>query len=138
MSVLANEKAFLEIVSNGVDWYIVNHLDIYKTAWTANSDWTNADLPATHNLDQNLSDLIVKFYISSDAAGANAFIAASSGSYDSGTAVSKNLKIQHISDDQINIQTAVDGILTLNDSGVVFTVDTESWYYKIVVISQQL
>ena len=80
VSVLANKGAFLWIVSDGTDWYILNHRDIYNSGWVENAlggvgvgDWVDVLITITHNLNANLSDLIAKFFISSDSAGANAW-----------------------------------------------------------------
>ena len=115
---------------------------MYDTGWVANSDWTNAEFTVTHNLDANLSDLIVKFFISTDGTEANAFevhhftrVMDTGSSSDS----SRGITIFQTSVNAVKIHTATDGIYMISDaSGGDFTIDNESWYYKAVVYKPQI
>ena len=102
----------------------------YSTGWVANSDWTNAELTVTHNLTQNLSDLIVTFFVSSDGAEANA-IDINYGH----NGVSNGIGFAYYAIDtaSFKIQTGSNGILYLDDNGVVQLLDSESWHYKVSV-----
>lgn len=106
-------------------------IQTFSTGWVANSDWTNAELTATHNFATNLSDLIVKFFISSDGTEANALEC----SYALNEAGSRILgfAIYQVNTNGIKIQTASDGIGIVDDDGSITQIDTESWYYKIKV-----
>ncbi len=52
---------------------IKDYLDdkLYDTGWVSCSDWTDADLTITHNLDANIGDLMIKFLISTDGTDNN-------------------------------------------------------------------
>ena len=103
----------------------------FDTGWVSNSDWTNVDLTVTHNLSSNLSDLIVKLFISTDGTEANAFEIINS------TKDSATMKGYTTYQDSINtfhIQTGEAGIAYCSDTdGTVLNLDTESWYYKVKV-----
>jgi hypothetical protein len=111
----------------------------FDTGWVSNSDWTNAELVATHNFGANLSDLIVKFYLSSDGTEANTFEVKSTNYNSSGTlAQDAGFAIYQQDTNGIYVQTGSAGVLITDDSGTTVIVDNESWYYKIVVYKPEL
>lgn len=103
----------------------------YSTGWVANSDWTNAELLVTHGLDTDLSDLIVRFFISTDGDEDNAFEVAY-GTDESG-ALEHGFTFFQVSSNAIKIQTGADGIRYIDDGGSAVQIDTEAWQYKVVV-----
>lgn len=103
----------------------------YSTDWVSNSDWTNKEISVTHNLNENLSDLIVKFFISTDGTEANAFEVPSASE---ATTAHLGYTIFASDTNNIKIQTGVNGILQIDDAqGYGQIIDTESYYYKVVV-----
>ncbi len=102
----------------------------YTTGWVANSDWTDAELVVTHSLGANLSDLIVKFSISTDGTEANSFEVAYGHN---GASNGVGFTLFNTSTSAFKLQTGSNGILYVDDSGVVQLIDTENWYYKISV-----
>ena len=108
----------------------------YSTGWVANSDWTDAGFTVAHNLDEDLSNLIVKFFVSTDGTEANAFeitmasrtaVSATSSNSDEG------VTIYQTDSNSFKIQTGLQGIALVQDSGGLTLLNTESWYYKVVV-----
>ncbi len=102
----------------------------YDTGWVSNSDWTNVQLTATHNLAANLSDLLVKFFLSSDGTENNAAeahqVTATSANY--------GFDIKAIDTSNIMIQTGALGMFILDGSGVnQYFGGATAYYYKIKV-----
>jgi hypothetical protein len=104
----------------------------YSTGWVANSDWTNAELTVTHGLDTDLSDLIVKFFISTDGTEANAFEILPGENANTTSGV-RGIAIYQVSKSQIKVQTGSEGVRYISDVGSGLTIDTQSWYYQVVV-----
>lgn len=108
----------------------------YETNWTANSDWTNAEFLITHNLNSNLSDLIVKAFISTDGTEANSY------NIDVGTAYTGStpygFTAYYVSTNQIKLQTATNGLIIIQDDGTALAVNSQSYYYKVVVYKPDL
>lgn len=111
----------------------------YETGWVGPiSDWTNAEFSVVHNLNANLSDLIVKFFLSSDGTEDNAFeIRYATVTFDQASPTSitllRGLTIFQVGSNQIKIQTGEDGLVYIADDGTLPNIDTESYYYKVVV-----
>ena len=132
----------LKVISNGTTWFILERFQSYETAYINRSDWTNVhigtnaakdtDSNVTHNLDTALSNLIVKLLVSTDGADANSFefvtvnVAASAGNR-------YGVTIYGVNNDNVLIQTGTHGIQSVLSDGTVGAVDTDDWYYKIVV-----
>lgn len=112
----------------------------YDTGWINRSDWTNvhmgsdttknADSNVAHSLNGNLSELIVKVLISTDGTDNNSF--------EINLVQTSNSEITGITFEQVDInniivQTGSGGIRYMDSSGASSLLDTEDWYYKIVV-----
>jgi microcystin-dependent protein len=109
----------------------------YDTGWIACSDWTDQHLGSTlgenvvHNLNANLSGLIVKVLISTDGTDINSFEVGLAGP---GYGEDRGVTIYQRDINSIRVQTGGYGILYLPEPNPVNTIiDTEAWYYKIVV-----
>ena len=108
----------------------------YDTGWVANSDWTDAGFTINHNLAANLSDLIVNFFVSTDGTDANSFSTLDSNN---GAGTQYGVSPYQVSTSTIKLQTGVDGILYVVDAGGgVGAIDTEAWYYKVVITKPNL
>jgi len=105
-------------------------LSTYSTGWVANSDWTNKEFTVTHNFGTNLSDLIVKFFISTDGTEANGTQVDFSTNYESGT---QGINPMAINNNSFKIQTGDIGFNVTTDDGTRKLIDTESYYYKVKV-----
>jgi hypothetical protein len=108
----------------------------YSTAWVSNSDWTANQFDITHSLSANLSEIDVKFLISTDGTDNNSFeVDQVVRIIDTGSAtdLTAGFKILQIDDDNIRIQTGIDGIYTLNATGDNDLLQTNAYYYKVVV-----
>ncbi|MCK4997749.1 hypothetical protein KAS08_05595 [Candidatus Pacearchaeota archaeon] len=112
----------------------------YDTGWLyKTSVWGNAHLGTdnssttsnlTHNLDAPLSDLNVHVFISTDGTDANSFEILTVMH----TNTNLGLTLYGVDDDNIIVQTGASGISRVNDiTGNTLIIDTEDWYYKIVV-----
>jgi hypothetical protein len=105
-------------------------IEKYDTGWVANSDWTNAQFTVTHGLGADLSSLIVKFLISTDGTDANSFEPLNASGGGSNSAVMPYA----VDSNNILFQTSAVGILyAISGTGVLALIDTESWYYRVVV-----
>jgi len=128
----------------GIIHELDNLIQKYDTGWINRSDWTNvhmgsnttknADSNVTHNLDTDLSRLIVKVLISTDGTDVNSFEIntvvidwASAGDRPIG------ITVFYIDANNIILQTGANGIGYINNSGNAIIIDTEDWYYKIKV-----
>ena len=103
---------------------------VRDTGWVANSDWTDAELTATHGLNAELGDLDVRFLISTDGTDTNAFEPRSTSDNNTGP---YGFTVFRTSANAIKVQTATAGLLYVTDAGAITVIDTESWYYRIVV-----
>ncbi|KKK58223.1 hypothetical protein LCGC14_3046620, partial [marine sediment metagenome] len=94
----------------------------------------NTDENVVHGLNAPLSDLLVKVMISTDGTDANSFELVDTG-FD--TAMSANttvgLSILAVDNDNVRVQTAIQGFLRIKDDGTRETVGSSDYYYKIVV-----
>ncbi len=103
----------------------------YDTGWIANSDWTNAALLVVHSLTANLTDLIIKFFVSSDGTEANAI---EIGYAESTSTPDIGYGIEYADSDTITIRTGNNGLLYLNSSGVSTLLGAATaFYYKVKV-----
>lgn len=106
----------------------------YNTGWVANSDWTDTTLTVTHNLEEQISSLSIKFLISTDGTDDNSFeIKNYSNNYTGGTASLYGHTIYQTSENEFLIRTGSGGLRCVSDAGVEQIIDTESWYYKVEV-----
>jgi len=145
ISVLNTESWYYRIVVYEMtSVYSGVAMEMYETPWINRSDWTNVHLGSTitkdtdsnlvHNLNAPLSDLMVKVLISTDGTDANSFELVDTG-FD--TAISANttvgLSILAVDNDNVRVQTAIQGFLRIKDDGTRETVGSSDYYYKIVV-----
>lgn len=117
---------------------IPNPITSYSTGWVSCNDWTNQHLgdtvggDVTHSLNTHLSGLLVKVFISTDGTDATSYEllpldTSRAGSYDTG------LMIYEVDANNVKIQTGVNGINILDENGNQATIDTEAYYYQVVV-----
>jgi len=114
----------------------------YDTGWINRSDWSdihlgsnatkNVDSDVAHNLGVPLSQLLVRVLVSPTGSDSDSMELV--GMYiDSGVRQS-GVTVYQVSNNAIRIQTATQGLSWLSDTaGTGFILDTEDWYYKIVV-----
>ena len=123
-----------------VDETAIPAITTYTTGWVENAlggvgvgDWTGVELAITHNLATNLSDLIVKFFISTDGTEANAFEIPVQG-LDLG-AGSNGVGFAYFQDSTsvCHIQTGNQGIYYIDDAGNDTLIAAQNWYYKVKV-----
>ena len=136
---LVSINDFIIVIGTPATWAVVASKQSYDTGWINRSDWTNVhlgsnaskdtDSDVAHNLDAPLSDLLVKILISTDGSDGNSFELVD--------AVHNNTDIGIITyavdGDNIKVQTGATGILYIIDDGTISLIDSEDWYYKIVV-----
>ena len=91
----------------------------------------NLDANFTHNLDAPVSDLLIKVLISTDGTDANSFEIL--GADYAGSASAGGYTFWQIDNNNIKVQTGNNGVNYILDDGTLTAVDTEDWYYKIVV-----
>ena len=122
----------------------------YDTGWINRSDWTNVHLGSditkntdsnvTHGLSANLSDLIVDVLVSTDGTSeatleANSF---SVGGIAAGTSQGRGYEVRQVDTNNLEIQTGNAGMYFLDTNGNGAGIDTESWFYKVVVTKPNL
>jgi len=111
----------------------------YDTGWIANSDWTDFNLIINHGLSAHLSNLEVEFTISEDGTDATSFRVSPSHSYPGSGAEHTGYTYYEIDNKNIEIQTGRDGVYyTKKPDGLGAYLDTESWYYKVVITKPNL
>ena len=141
--VLKNDAVSEAVTEARSDIVLTNY---YDTGWVENllnggtlPDWTNVLLgddgtnPAdtvTHNLNTTIEKLQVNFLLSTDGTDANAFrpLLSDTGTTDLG------IRINYVDNNNISIQTGVNGFRIINSSGNAITMDTEAYYYRIIVV----
>ena len=128
--VLPSQYNYIRVRGGTATWHVLELKANYDTGWVANSDWTNAELTATHNLGVNLSDLIIKFFVSTDGAEANAF---EIGYGHNGASNHIGFSYLAIDTASFKVQTGSTGLLYVSDTGTAVLLDVESYYYKVKV-----
>lgn len=130
LSVSAISATSLAVTSTAtVGSLNVARLQTYDTGWVANSDWTNVELTATHNLSAPLPELIVKFFISTDGTDATSFEIQNSGTL----ATAAGHSIFQVSLNAVKVQTGTLGLNHTDDTGATVTINSQSWHYRIRV-----
>ena len=107
----------------------------YSTGWVANSDWTDMTLTVTHGLNAPMSDLITKFFFSTDGTEENA---REVSVFDRRWSTQDNAIFGWtwfaVDDNSLVFQTGAQGISWVGDDvGGGDVLDSESYYYKVVV-----
>ena len=153
-----NTSVTLEAVTSATiaDLVVTNSLTLnfptaadHDTGWLLNElggtgvgDWTNVHLgddptdPAdniTHGLNLPLASLRVKLLISTDGTDANSF---EIGFTDRNPTATYGYIVDAVDDDNFIVQTGANGISTLATNGVITVIDSEDWYYRIMVWSE--
>ena len=112
----------------------------YDTGWVNNNDWTSQALGTTvggnvtHNLGKDLTELDVKVVISSDGTDDNSYeIASINLDRTTGGTNYMGYGIAQTDTNNVVIWTLPQGIEIVNEEGSRVIVDTENWYYKVVV-----
>ena len=113
----------------------------YDTGWIQQTaTWTNAEFAINHNLNSDLSDLIIKFFVSSDGTEANA-INMGYGAYDRASGTDGNYGFSYFQDslNQFHIQIGNSGLLYIDDStGALSGIAEQDWYYKVIVYKPEI
>ena len=133
--VLPSQYNYIKVRAGTATWHILEIKANYDTGWVANNDWTTAELTVTHNLAANLSDLIVKLFISTDGTEATAF-EIGPVQFDNNVPAAEiyGMTYFQVSAVAIKIQTATQGIAYfVTDAGTGQSLNTEAYYYKVVV-----
>lgn len=117
-------------------------LDRYDTGWINRSLWQNKhigssltknlDSDVDHNLNAPLSDLLVRLLISTDGTDNNSFECFATNISWSG-AQHWGWTIFQVDANSVQIQTGSAGIQHVGAAGAGIEVDTEDWYYKVVI-----
>lgn len=112
----------------------------YDTGWVNCSTWTNQHLGSvvggnvSHNLNANLSDLLVKVLISTDGTDNNSHeILPLSFSRSSPTDINTGMTIYQFDTNALTIQTGSSGYAIIDDSGTYAVQNPSNYYYKVVV-----
>jgi len=131
--VLPTEGNYVEMVSDGDKYLVKDGRVTYTEGWIANSEWRSQDFKSTHNLGLNHTDLDVKFFLSVDGTEAQAFQMTDSNYNATSAAENFGYVVAQTSVNEVNIPTAAQGFLCLDYDGALRQIDTEAWFYKIVV-----
>ena len=116
--------------------YLNNLMTKYDTGWINCADWTDQHLGSVlggnveHNLDAVLDQLIIRVYVSVDVLGAGSF-EVGFGSIDG--IADYGFTIYYIDNNTIKVQTGANGLIYYSDNGTGTVIDTENWFYKIVL-----
>ncbi len=111
----------------------------HDTGWVSNSDWTNADITINHNLNADLHELFIQILFSSDGTSTNAVLPILTYNSDgSGSIQTAGLSISCIDNNNIKLETGYSGVTILKNDGSLLNLDTETYYYRIVVFKPAL
>jgi hypothetical protein len=112
----------------------------YSTEWTAvtgTDPWKAATFPIAHNLNTNISNLVIEFFVSSDGTDDNAQkIVDMSRIVDTGSSLNTEygVSVHGVDLNNIEVKTGTDGIRIMLSSGQTTVIDSEeTYYYKVVV-----
>jgi len=132
-----------DITDSGTSTTSYCGIEKYDTGWINRSDWTNVhlgtddtkdtDSNVTHGLAANLSQLLVKVLISTDGTDANSFECQDYMMYNSTGTKFLGITPYQVDTNNITVQTGTFGLAYITAAGIIDAVDTEDWYYKIVV-----
>jgi hypothetical protein len=122
---------------------IIN-FNFYETGWISCSSWGNRHLGSTaspkntdsyvaHNLNADLSELIVKLMVSTAGTDNNCFQIDFSGFYRDAAAQTWGCTVSQIDKNNLKIQTALQGMQYFNDAGGWVPFSGDDWYYNIKV-----
>jgi len=136
--ILTTQYSWMVIVCDGSAWHVVDYYHApYDTGWTINSDWTNAELTVTHNFEADLSELIVKLFMSSDGTDANGFDILTITETHASTGSQRGIIAQSVGDSSFKLQTGTNGVDIMNDDGSLTALTSSTYYYRIVVYKLQ-
>jgi hypothetical protein len=114
----------------------------YDTGWVNCNDWTDQQLGTAvggnvvHNLGINLKDLDVRVIVSSDGTNGNAIELKDYSRVLAAGDFTFGFSVYQVDDNNITVQTGVNGIALIDTDGSGLSLDTENWYYRIIVISR--
>lgn len=111
----------------GKTHYLYGLIKKKETGWVNISDWTNIQININHGLGLNLRQLVVRFFVSTDGTENNSFEVGMAGLSNLG------FTVYQTDTNNIQIQTGSAGLTYLDGSGLSQTIDTENWYYNIIV-----
>ena len=116
------------VIDNGDGTFYLPAL-IYDTGWVVNSDWTDLTLSLTHNLGVEISKLNVTFLIDTVGDGSDTVIP------QQGTDTSANIGfcLRTGNTTTLTLQTGSGGLLVQSSAGSNILIDTESWYYRVII-----
>lgn len=105
----------------------------YDTGWVLQSaTWAGAAFTATHNLNANLSDLVIKFFVSTDGTENNSFEPGLHGYFDDAANVRGGAAIYQVSLNEVEIQIGAQGLTYVTPTSIGL-IDSENYYYRIVI-----
>ena len=107
-------------------------MDNYFTAMIPRSDWTdvhlgsseakNVDSNLTHNLNAEITGLVINLIVSTDGTGGKSFFVDPS-----------TYTISQVDTDNVVIQTAPTGLIYMDSTGARITINTQDWFYQVRV-----
>ncbi len=147
-TIYINNGTDVATLGGGSSTNLTDYYRVYDTGWINRSDWTNVKLGSnaagnvdsnvTHNLGVPLSNLTVKVLISTGGAvndsadlDAHSFILdfttqdAATNWYGSA--------ILQVDNNNILIQTATSGLVSIQSNGVPASITTQNYWYKVIV-----
>jgi hypothetical protein len=141
-----NIKDFINVYSNGTEWKKIDSKASYVTGWVENlinggttPEWRNVHLSASgtadgninHGLNCGLDQLSVRVLISTDGTDANSFEVQCHSLTTAGQFF--GLTFFYIDDNNLKVQTGLYGLAPIDDGGIPLTINTNAYYYKIIV-----
>jgi len=113
----------------------------YDTGWVANSDWSNFIVDIVHNLNANMSDLMVKVLLSTDGTDANSFTVDTGmyNAYTAGADRAMGYTLYQTDLNTINLQGGANYFVRLfKGTGTGIPIASNPYYYKVVVTKPNL
>jgi hypothetical protein len=131
--VLPSQYNRITVLAGTSSWVVMDLKANYDAGWVANSDWTDLTATVTHNLGAPLSELSVRVFVSSDGTEANSRETGLYAAYNNTGPQNVGMQLVAIDDDSFTLQTGADGFWYITSTGSFDRIDTESWYYRVVV-----
>lgn len=110
----------------------------YTEGWIqATSGWAGQTFNSNHSYNTDLSDLIVKFYVSED--GTESESVEPIFSVKEADSLVQGFSITQVDKDNISVKISLSGFRFVQNDGITLLLDAETtWYYKIVITKPNL
>lgn len=130
---LVSQYDSIQVISDGTNYFVIDHQITYETDWVNISDWTNVELNAAHNMNIDMDKIHVRWIISSTSVG----VITDAREINLGVQVEAAGRYGGVlfetDADNVYIQTGAAGVFLLEDDGTGQIIDDENYSYKLIL-----